>query len=216
MSNLDPYPLPAIRIVPPVGVTVLVSITNSAGTPSVYADPYAVTPITMPCSVSVVTALYMTEGLWTVSCKSNGTELAGVSIVLEDAQVADVTCRTPVSVSASNSVLALYGISALTTSWVASGNTGQKVLTFSGGHDFQVGHGIRVYGALGAGNGGSTPATPTISQGGTPGSTALLFYAGTAGTSFNVLPVVLNVNTGLTTSTALECRITYCISPLGA
>jgi hypothetical protein len=62
--------------------------------------------------------------------------------------------------------------------------------------------GIRVGGA-GQGISGSSPTS------------ALYFLAGTAGTSFNVLPVVLNSG-AVTTATPLECRITYCVSPLSA
>lgn len=59
----------------------------------------------------------------------------------------------------------------------------------------------------GAGEGKGGTALPILS--------ALLTIANPSGSSFVVLPVVLNVAVGLTTSTPLECRITYCVTPQG-
>lgn len=86
------YPLPGV-LIDPQGVSTSVAITDSHGnTPTVYADRFAVTTITMPDTITARKTYYLPgEGPWTVTPTANGEVTAATTLTLEDAQIATVT-----------------------------------------------------------------------------------------------------------------------------
>lgn len=79
--------LPGV-LIDPQGQTATISITSgpTGGTPIVYSDPFAVTPVSLPHSISTPTKFYLpTEGQYVVN---------GQSFTVEGTQVATVTLPT--------------------------------------------------------------------------------------------------------------------------
>lgn len=173
--SFDP-PLPGV-LIDPNGQEPVVNITNAAGTAATaFVDTFAVTPLTFPITVTARTTIFLAgEGPWTVSAKVNGIELAGQVMGLEGNQVGTVTLPAPLTTgqlatltAESQQIINNYNISGSLATYTGSGASGQKVLTIGAGHDFQVGHGIRV---IGAGNltDSNVIAAPTVAAVGTPG-----------------------------------------------
>lgn len=78
------FPLPGV-IVDPNGKTIAVAITDSNGnTPTVYSDPFGLSPVAIPQQITARTTYYMpSEGPW---------KFAGLgTVTLEDAQLATLT-----------------------------------------------------------------------------------------------------------------------------
>lgn len=177
MSNFDP-PLPGV-IIDPNGQEPVINITNAAGTlATAFVDTFAVTPITFPMTLQGRTTVYLAgEGPWTISAKVNGNELAGNVLGLEGNQVGTITLPAPLTAGQlatlqtdPQQLVANYNISASLATYTTTATAGAKTLTIGGGHDFQVGHGVAVV-AAGNNHDSLVPPTPTIAQGGTPGST---------------------------------------------
>lgn len=91
------YPLPGL-VLSPSPYSATINITNPAGQqPAVYADPYGVTPITLPVAVGAPTKVYIAgDGPWLVN---------GQSIMLEGAQVGSLGPPPPYVTYASLSSL---------------------------------------------------------------------------------------------------------------